>query len=115
MADIEKDRFGDKLRDEEKGREDEYFARRDRELIEKLRQEQSSDSSGAPQDRRRWTVPRCGTKLVEQVAARHHGGRMPELRRPLARQGRVRAHRRPRAGRLVRPLSARAELGGGES
>lgn len=35
---VEKDRLGDKLRDKEKGEEDRYFARRDRELIEKLKQ-----------------------------------------------------------------------------
>jgi hypothetical protein len=33
----QKDRFGDKLRDLERAREDKYFAERDRELIEKLR------------------------------------------------------------------------------
>jgi Zn-finger nucleic acid-binding protein len=37
MADATKDRLGDKLRDKERGQEDEYFARRDRELLEKLR------------------------------------------------------------------------------
>ena len=36
MAD-EKDRYGDKLRDVERGREDSYFAERDRELLEKIR------------------------------------------------------------------------------
>lgn len=43
MANDNKDRFGDKLRDAEKGREDEYFARRDRELLEKIRKEQTAD------------------------------------------------------------------------
>jgi hypothetical protein len=33
----EKDRFGDKMKEVEKGREDDYFARRDRELLEKMR------------------------------------------------------------------------------
>ena len=33
----EKDRFGDKLRDAERGKEDQYFAERDRELIAKLK------------------------------------------------------------------------------
>jgi hypothetical protein len=33
----EKDRFGDKLRDAERGREDSYFAERDRELLAKLK------------------------------------------------------------------------------
>jgi hypothetical protein len=39
MVDQEKDRLGDKLRKKEKGQEEDYFARRDRELIEKLRRE----------------------------------------------------------------------------
>lgn len=34
----EKDRLGDKLRDAERAREDQYFAQRDRELISKLKQ-----------------------------------------------------------------------------
>jgi len=37
--DAEKDRLGDKLRDLEHGRENKYFADRDRELLEKLRRE----------------------------------------------------------------------------
>jgi len=37
MSDGEKDRLGDKLRDVEKGREDKFFADRDRALIEKLK------------------------------------------------------------------------------
>lgn len=36
MAD-EKDRFGDKLREAERGREDQYFAERDREALAKLK------------------------------------------------------------------------------
>jgi len=42
MANDNKDRFGEKLRDAEKAREDEYFARRDRELLEKIRKEQAA-------------------------------------------------------------------------
>lgn len=44
MANEQKDRFGDKLRDAEKAREDEYFARRDRELLEKMRRQRSGDA-----------------------------------------------------------------------
>jgi hypothetical protein len=33
----EKDRYGDKLRDVEKGREDQYFADRDRKLLQQLK------------------------------------------------------------------------------
>ncbi len=43
MATEQKDRWGDKLRDAEKAREDEYFARRDRELMEKMRKEQAAE------------------------------------------------------------------------
>lgn len=32
-----KDRFGDKLRDAEKAREEQYFAKREKELLEKMR------------------------------------------------------------------------------
>lgn len=50
----EKDRWGDKLHDAEKAREDEYFRKRDQELIEKRRRKEKeleeerrkADSSG---------------------------------------------------------------------
>ena len=51
----EKDRFGDKLRDVERAREDQYFAKRDRELIEKLRRERESAGRCLT----------CGAKLAE--------------------------------------------------
>jgi len=41
-ADTGKDRLGQKLHDLEQGREDVFFAERDRELIEKLRREASA-------------------------------------------------------------------------
>jgi hypothetical protein len=40
-ADSGKDRLGDKLRDLEHAREDQFFAKRDRELIEQLRARQN--------------------------------------------------------------------------
>lgn len=43
MGDEQKDRLGDKLRDVERGREDDYFKRRDRELLEKMRREEKED------------------------------------------------------------------------
>ena len=46
--DREKDRFGDKLRDAEKAREDKYFADRDRELLAKLRSGEA-ESATCPQ------------------------------------------------------------------
>jgi rubrerythrin len=51
----DKDRFGDKLRDAERAREEEYFAKRDRELIEKLRREREFVG----------LCPKCGAKLAE--------------------------------------------------
>lgn len=49
MANQEKDRLGDKLRDVQKGREEDYFARRDRELLEKLRRERAGGEPAAEQ------------------------------------------------------------------
>ncbi len=37
MSDDQKDRFGDKLRDAEKAKEDQFFAERERRLLEKLK------------------------------------------------------------------------------
>jgi hypothetical protein len=46
-----KDRLGDKLRDAEKAREDQYFAKRDKELLEKLkaRLEKEKPPAGRPE------------------------------------------------------------------
>jgi len=46
----EKDRLGNKLRDVEKGREDDYFARRDRELLEKMRKEEPKTAAKTRSD-----------------------------------------------------------------
>ncbi len=45
----EKDRLGNKLRDAERGREDQYFAERDRQLIDRLRhsKEEEAQAEGA--------------------------------------------------------------------
>jgi DNA repair exonuclease SbcCD ATPase subunit len=51
--DSEKDRFGSKLQDVEKAREDQFFAQRDRELLERLRQ--GAAPAGA--------CPNCGQAL----------------------------------------------------
>ena len=64
MADTERDRFGDKLRDKQKGQEDDYFSRRDRELLEKMRQERRQ---AAPQPASAMKCPRCQTELTERV------------------------------------------------
>lgn len=64
MADTERDRLGEKLRDKQKGQEDAYFGRRDQELLEKMRKarRESLAPKAAPMQ-----CPRCGATLVERV------------------------------------------------
>jgi uncharacterized protein len=63
----EKDRLGEKLRDVEKGREDEYFTRRDRELIAKLREEKDKEIADALRSGATMRCPRCGTELASRT------------------------------------------------
>lgn len=55
----EKDRFGDKLHDLEKAREDQWAREEDRQLIEKLHQKQMSELH----------CPRCNAKLAARIEA----------------------------------------------
>lgn len=57
MADQERDRYGDKIKEAERGREEDYFARRDRELLEKMRK-------SSPAER----CPRCGASLEREAS-----------------------------------------------
>ena len=57
----DKDRYGDKLRDAERGREDEYFAKRDRELAEKMRHQAGATTGPDAHGR----CPKCGQHLAE--------------------------------------------------
>ena len=59
----EKDRLGAKLRGKEKAEEDRYVAQRDKELIEKLKQQQSFEQDAAVQQQALMHCPKCGTKL----------------------------------------------------
>ncbi|MBI3785080.1 MAG: zf-TFIIB domain-containing protein [Deltaproteobacteria bacterium] len=59
MAANEKDRLGDKLRDAERAREDQYFAERDRKLVEKMRH----DSEAGKRPDALGHCPKCGAKL----------------------------------------------------
>lgn len=59
----EKDRLGDKLRDAERGREDEYFARRDRELIEKLCSQRGAEAEETLRQMARMRCPKDGQAL----------------------------------------------------
>jgi len=62
MAD-EKDRLGNKLHDIERGREDQYFAQRDRELLEKLRKAKAQDQEAALREASLGRCPKCGRRL----------------------------------------------------
>jgi hypothetical protein len=58
-----KDRLGDKLRDAERAREDEYFAKRDRELLEKLREEKGEHAEETLRKIALMRCPKCGAAL----------------------------------------------------
>ena len=57
MADETKDRLGEKLHERERGEEDQYFARLDREHLAKLRRERRRQTSAG-------SCPRCAEPLV---------------------------------------------------
>jgi hypothetical protein len=60
----EKDRLGAKIRDKEKAEEDRYFAKRDRELIEKLKQQQAAAGETEIRQQALMRCPKCGEKLA---------------------------------------------------
>lgn len=60
----EKDRLGAKLREKEKAEEDRYFAQRDKELLEKLKEQQSEPQESVLQQQALMRCPKCGTKLT---------------------------------------------------
>jgi uncharacterized protein with PIN domain len=64
MSDDEKDRLGDKLREAEKGRENKFFADRDRELLEKLKAKVGSQEEQAVRELARMRCPKCGERLA---------------------------------------------------
>jgi len=59
----EKDRLGDKLRDVERGREDQYFAERDRELLAKLRGAKEQEAEKSIRALAHMRCPKCGERL----------------------------------------------------
>lgn len=63
----EKDRLGDKLRDVERGREDHYFAQRDRELLEKLKHAKTAEAEATVREVARLRCPKCGERLRERI------------------------------------------------
>ncbi len=62
MRKDEKDRFGDKLRDAERASEEQYFARRERELLAKLRSGKEPEAA-TPQQAALMRCPKCGACL----------------------------------------------------
>jgi hypothetical protein len=67
MSDDEKDRFGDKLRDVEKAREDKFFADRDRELLQKLKGQSGTQDEQTLRELARMRCPKCGDRLVTRT------------------------------------------------
>lgn len=67
MAD-EKDRFGDKIRESEKAREDQWARQQDAELLEKIRQKGTTAMH----------CPKCGKPLVERTEGSIHILACPE-------------------------------------
>ena len=63
----EKDRLGEKLHDAEKGREDQYFSKRDKELLERLRGQREKELKDELTKAAELICPRCGAHLSEQV------------------------------------------------
>jgi uncharacterized protein len=60
---VEKDRFGDKLRDKEKAEEDRYFAERDKAALEKLRLQKEAEQESAARDSAKGRCPKDGSRL----------------------------------------------------
>jgi len=67
MSDDEKDRFGDKLRDVEKGRENKFFADRDLELLRKLKAQVGSQEEQMVRELARMRCPKCGDRLTTRT------------------------------------------------
>ncbi len=63
----EKDRLGEKLRDAERGREDQFFAERDRQLIEQLRRTKGDDAEATLKQAAHMRCPKCGTRLGQRT------------------------------------------------
>jgi uncharacterized protein len=62
----EKDTFGDKLKEKERGEEDQYFAKRDRELVGKIRGQDDAGREAAAPELARGRCPGCGQRLVRR-------------------------------------------------
>ena len=63
----EKDPFGDKLKDKERGEEEQFFAERERALFDKLREQDAGEGATRPKGPHR--CPRCGNLLTVEAHA----------------------------------------------
>ncbi len=61
----EKDRFGNKLKEKERAEEDLYFAKRDRELLDKIKKKEA-DASKTQAAFSPGLCPKCGGALAER-------------------------------------------------
>ncbi len=59
----EKDSFGDKLREKERGEEDQHFAKRDRELLQKMRAATQPADEMRAREIAQGRCPNCGMRL----------------------------------------------------
>jgi hypothetical protein len=71
----EKDRLGDTLHKKERAEEDRFFAQREKELIERLRQKMSAAELKEVRALAHMRCPRCGAKLA---TADHQGVKVEE-------------------------------------
>jgi uncharacterized protein len=62
----EKDSFGDKLRDKERGEEEQHFAKRDRELLQKLRVGSEPVGETRAREIAQGRCPKCGERLEKR-------------------------------------------------
>ena len=67
MSDGEKDRLGDKLRELEKAREDQFFGNRDRELLQKLKAQTASTEEQTIRELAKGRCPDCGERLATRT------------------------------------------------
>jgi hypothetical protein len=62
----EKDSFGDKLREKERAEEDLYFAKRDREMLEKMRGQDDAGREATARQIAQGRCPKCGEHLARR-------------------------------------------------
>jgi predicted Zn-ribbon and HTH transcriptional regulator len=63
MTKDNKDRFGEKLKDAERGKEHQYFAEREKELLAKLRRASEGEEKAAPKEAEEMRCPKCDVHL----------------------------------------------------